>query len=116
MEMFFIGFVTSLVLTTILVNIMLRIAKKHTEQQLKEIAETIKAFSANQIQARVEEDDGVFYVYRVDDNTFLAQGTTMAELRERIESRMKEAMVYVTEGDAEVLSRLKATSPESTHA
>jgi hypothetical protein len=116
MESFFYGVFAGIVLTTIVVNIVLRRATRRAEQQLEEMVQAIQALSANQVQARVEEDNGVFYVYRADDNTFLAQGTTMSELRERIESRMKDAMVYVTEGDPEVLARLKATNTEITHA
>jgi hypothetical protein len=113
---FVFGVIAGMIITTVLVNIAFRLATRRAEQQIEQLAEAIKTLSANQIQARVEEDNGVFYVYRVDDNSFLAQGNTMAELRERIESRMKNVMVYVTEGDAEVLARLKATATETTHA
>jgi lipopolysaccharide export LptBFGC system permease protein LptF len=116
MTEFVFGIVAGMIITAVIVNIAFRIATRRAEQQLEQLVEAVKSLSANQIQARVEEQDGVFYVYRVDDNSFLAQGTTMAELRERIESRMKDAMVYVTEGDAEVLARLKATRQETTGA
>ena len=110
------GIIAGLIIAAVLINIAWRLVTRRAEQQIEQLAEAIKTLSANQIQARVEEDNGVFYVYRIDDNSFLAQGTTMAELRERIESRMKDAMIYVTEGDPEVLSRLKATATETTHA
>ena len=110
------GIIAGLIIAAVLINIAWRLVTRRAEQQIEQLAEAIKTLSANQIQARVEEQAGVFYVYRVDDNTFLAQGTTMSELRERIESRMKDAMIYVTEGDAEVLARLKATVTETTHA
>ena len=110
------GIIAGMIITAVLVNIAYRLATRRAEQQIEQLAAAIKTLSANQIQARVEEDNGVFYVYRIDDNSFLAQGTSMAELKERIESRMKDAMVFVTEGDAEVLARLKATATETTHA
>jgi hypothetical protein len=110
------GIIAGMIITAVLVNIAYRLATRRAEQQIEQLAEAIKTLSANQIQARVEEDNGVFYVYRIDDNSFLAQGTSMAELKERIESRMKDARVFVTEGDPEVLSRLKATAAETTHA
>lgn len=113
---FVFGVIMGMIVTAVLVNIAYRLATRRAEQQIEQLAEAIKALGANQILARVEEDNGVFYVYRVDDNSFLAQGTTMAELRQRIESRMKDAMVYVTEGDPEVLARLKSTGAETTGA
>jgi hypothetical protein len=116
MEMFVVGFVTGIVLTVIAVNIALRIATRRAEQQIEELAAAINALSPPKIEARVEEQDGVFYVYRADDNTFLAQGTNLSELRERIESRIRDAKVFVTEGDAEVLARLKSTGTETTSA
>jgi lipopolysaccharide export LptBFGC system permease protein LptF len=116
MEQFLIGMFAGIVLTVIVGRWILIRATARAEQQIEQMVQAIQALSVNQVQARVEEDNGVFYVYRADDNTFLAQGTTMAELRERIESRMKDAMVCVTEGDPEVLARLKATGTEVTHA
>jgi len=112
------GIIAGMIITAVIVNIALRVATRRAEQQLEQLAEAIKTLSANQIQARVEEDNGVFYVYRVDDNSFLAQGTTMAELKERIESRMKDATVMVTEGDTDVLQRLRdtKTDAEAGHA
>jgi acetyl-CoA acetyltransferase len=58
--------------------------------------------------ARVEQIDGVFYVYDARDGSFLAQGQTADELRDRIETRVKNAQVRITEGEESVLSLLKA--------
>jgi hypothetical protein len=110
------GIILGMIITAVLVNIAYRLATHRAEKQIEQLAEAIKALTANQIQARVEEDNGVFYVYRTDDNSFLAQGTCMSELKERIESRMKDAQVYVTEGDPEVLARLKATGAHNESA
>jgi hypothetical protein len=115
-EAFFYGLFAGIALSVIVVNIALRIATRRAERQIEELAAAINALSPPKIEARVEEQDGVFYVYRADDNSFLAQGTNLPELRQRIESRMKDVMVYVTEGDAEVLARLKSTGTETTHA
>lgn len=110
------GIIVGMIITAVLVNIAWRMATRQAERDIEQLVESIRALKDNQVQARVEEADGVFYVYRVDDNSFLAQGTTMAELKQRIESRMRDARVYVTQGDAEVLERLKATATETTHA
>ena len=117
MTEFVFGIIAGMIITAVLVNIAWRMATRHDEQQVEQLVEAIKALSvADLVQARVEESDGVFYIYRVDDDSFLAQGTTMAELKEHIESRMKDARVYVTQGDVAVLEKLKATATETTHA
>ncbi len=116
MEMFFIGVVAGVVVTGILVDIAFRVAIKRAERQVEELAAAINALSPPKIEARVEEQDGMFYVYRTDDNSFLAQGSNLDELRERIESRIRDARVFVTEGDAEVLARLKSTGTETSSA
>ena len=115
-EAFFYGMFAGLVLSAIVIYWISKFARRRLEREVQQLIEQIKDQAGPQIQARVEEQDGVFYVYRADDNTFLAQGTTLAELKSRIESRMKDAMVYVTEGDPEVLARLKSTNTEATNA
>jgi vancomycin resistance protein YoaR len=83
---------------------------RRAEQNLEALVKALEEVSANNIQARVEEDSGVFYVYNAQDGTFLAQGRTLTELRERLEQRWPDAVVAVTEGDTAVLERLKATT------
>lgn len=78
------------------------------------VSETGNAITTQVIPARVEEYAGMFYVYSTRDNTFIAQGNTVAELRERIESRWKTAHVFVTEGDESVVAALKSTKNETT--
>ena len=110
MESFIIGFFAGAVMASVALRIALHIATKRAEAQIETLMAAIKTVSAKHIAARVEQHDGVFYVYRVDDNTFLAQGSSLDELKQRIEDRIKDAQVFVTEGDPEVVSALKATA------
>lgn len=110
MESFAIGFFAGAVIASAALRIALHIATKRAEAQLETLMSAIKTVSDKHIAARVEQHDGVFYVYRVDDNTFLAQGNSLTELKQRIEDRIKDARVFVTEGDPEVMSALKATT------
>lgn len=106
---FVFGVIAGMIITAVLVNIAYRLATRQAEQEVEQLIGQIKTVTANWIKARVEQDNGVFYVYRVDDNTFMAQGSTMAELKDKIEARWKEATVFVTEGDEHVLQSLKNT-------
>ena len=110
MESFAIGFFAGVVIASVALRIALHIATRRAEAQLETLMAAIKTVSATNIEARVEQHDGVFYIYRVDDNTFIAQGNSLTELRQRIEDRVKDARVFVTEGDPEVVSALKATA------
>jgi hypothetical protein len=53
-------------------------------------------------------------VYNNDTNEFMAQGSTLAELRERIKTRWKDRRVSVVAGDEAVLEQLKAQLNESS--
>ena len=105
-----IGLVAAYFLLQVFVSWMLR----RSEQRLEMLVKAIEQVTTNQIAARVEEEGGIFYVYNAKDGSFLAQGQTLTELRERIEARWPDATVHVTEGETEVLERLKATLPDAT--
>lgn len=109
MDSFFIGFLAGALVASVVLRIALSIATRRAEEQLEALMAALKTVSAKHIAARVEQHDGVFYVYRLDDDTFLAQGNSLTELSQRIEDRMKDARVFVTEGDPKVVSALKAT-------
>jgi hypothetical protein len=89
-------------------RIMVHIALARAERELGLLARAVEIYEASTIPARVEQINGVFYVYDTRDGSFLAQGQTVTELRARIESRVKHARVLVTEGEESVLSLLKA--------
>ena len=105
-----IGLVAAYFLLQVFVGWMLR----RSEERLEMLVRAMETVAANQIAARVEEENGIFYVYNAKDGSFLAQGTTLTELREHIESRWPDATVSVTEGDIAVLERLKATISDAT--
>jgi len=89
-------------------RIMVHIALARAERELGLLARAVEIYEASTIPARVEQINGVFYVYDTRDGSFLAQGQTVTELCARIESRVKHARVLVTEGEESVLSLLKA--------
>ena len=88
-------------------RILLYIALSRAEQELGLLARAVEIYEASTIPARVEQIDGVFYMYDTRDDSFLAQGETVTELRSRIESRVKHARVMVTEGEEAVIALLK---------
>ena len=112
MESFLIGFVIGSILVWVAYGIMIRIATKQAQEQIQTLVSAIEKEAKNIIQARVELHDGIFYVYNTNDGSFMAQGTTMTEIRQSIESRWHEARVYVTEGEKDVIEALKQTGSD----
>ena len=82
---------------------------RYIESQVKETLDLIKERTRDLIAARVEEDQGMFYVYNTEDNGFIAQGRSIAEIKTAIDKLHQDKRVIVTEGDNEVIKRLEAT-------
>lgn len=61
------------------------------------------------VQARLEEHQGMFYLYRVDNDEFIAQGRTHDEIQRITDQRLPDLPVYVTEAEDSVLERYRAT-------
>ena len=105
-----VGMVWGIALTCGILYVMIQRAMRRAEHNLERITHVIERLKEGMILARVEEEDGVFYIYNTKDSTFMAQGTTVAEIRHKIEQRWQDVSVYVTEGDKDVIERLKSTS------
>ena len=63
--------------------------------------------TTKQIQARVEECDGVFLLYNNDTNEFLAQGVDHATLKDNVRARCSGFDVLIVAGDADHIKLLK---------
>ena len=105
----FVGKIFGMCLALVIVYVYLRMVMLRAAQNLDDIMQVIERLKESIIHARVEEQDGVFYVYNTKDQSFMAQGRTVAELRERIDQRWADAQVMITQGEQAVLDRLKAT-------
>jgi len=62
------------------------------------------------IRARVEQIDNQFYIYNIDKNEFLVQGSNMKELVDNLELRKPGAIIGVVDGDEQAIQNLKATA------
>lgn len=108
----FVGMIFGMCLALAVVYVYLRMVMLRAAQNIDDLIQVIERLKESIIHARVEEADGVFYVYNTADQSFMAQGTTIAELRERIEQRWADAQVMITQGERAVLDRLKATDKQ----
>jgi len=105
----FIG-VTAFYLT---MKLAVNLLTRRIEQQLETLEEALKEH-VDLIPCRVEQHNGVFFVYNNETNEFMAQGNNLAELRERIKTRWKDRRVSVVAGDENVLAQLKEQLNENS--
>ena len=105
---FLLGAAAGVIIGYVVLRILVHIALSRAERELGLLARAVEIYEAATIPARVEHVNGVFYVYDTRDDSFLAQGQTVDELRSRIETRVKHAQVRITEGEESVLSLIKS--------
>lgn len=112
MELFLLGLFCGVVLVYVALKLVIWWATKKIREassSIDKLVEKVKTeINESIITARVEEINGVFYVYS-DKNEFLAQGTTLTELRERISSRKPDTNVIIKTDNKELAEKLKAT-------
>jgi len=108
-----VGIVFGMVLAMVVVYVYLRMVMLRAAENLDNLLNVIERLKESIIHARIEEQDGVFYVYNIEDQSFMAQGKTIAELRERIEQRWRDAQVFITQGEQAVLDRLRSTEAQT---
>lgn len=106
---FLLGLGIGIVATAIVIRILLAIAVRRAEATIQALEYAINELKNSTVSARVEEHDGVFYVYDAEDDTFLVQGTDLSELKRNLETRYRDKNIVVTQGDESVLARLKDT-------
>jgi hypothetical protein len=71
------------------------------------------------IMARVELHDDTFYVYNKENNEFMAQGKTLAEVKEHMFTRFskdKYNVIADPDENVEVLKKLKGTANETSNS
>lgn len=64
-------------------------------------------------EARVEEINGMFYLFDSNTNMFIAQGTTLSELKQHAKQCLNSSAVIISSTDPEVISKLKLQENQS---
>ena len=110
---FILGFASGLIVAYIIVKVVVWSTLRQLEQddiRVDELIDKMKQkIEQNIIAARMEEHQGLFYLYRADNNEFIAQGATADEIDARTDERFGKKAVIVTDADDMVLSRYLAT-------
>jgi hypothetical protein len=66
--------------------------------------------TANKLETRLEDVDGVFYIYNQHNGEFLAQGVSADELIKRLKHRFGNHEVVISTGEPQALERFKESS------
>lgn len=103
---FLVGILLGVIVSWFIIRKLLLAMSQVAHHRQQEIAEIIAA--------KVEEINGIFYVYDIDKHEFLAQGHTSEEIQTRLRSRFPishfpRLCVFVVEGEPAVIERLNST-------
>lgn len=113
MPEFILGIFTGILIHYITMRIVVWATLRQMERRGIEIENLVQKIrqdaQALVVEARLEEHQGEFFLYRVDNGEFIAQGTTAREIQDRTEKRITGRAVVVTESDDEVMERYRAT-------
>lgn len=78
---------------------------KYLEQQVRaEFEEIMK----NMVQTKLEVHHDCFYLFREDNDSFVAQGRNAQELLANINVRFRRMKFFITQGDSQSLETLQA--------
>ena len=79
-----------------------KLGEEHAAKQIKKILEEEKVKDLS-VEVNIEQEDGVFLVYDKAENKFLAQGTTLEEVRNALGDRYPGKRFLASESDMEKL-------------
>ena len=78
------------------------------QQYLETRDDIIQEVLRNMITTRLEVHHGLYYLFREDDDSFVAQGQDARELLDHINLRFRGKKFFITEGDPDVIQKLQA--------
>jgi hypothetical protein len=87
-------------------------SESDSESDLIKIEDAIEpeTKNINSINTRLEEVNGVFYVYNIDNGEFIAQGATADEVQKHAQSRISNKDVFIVQGDSDAIERYRNTN------
>jgi hypothetical protein len=83
-------------------------ALKSADESLDKLKDLVEKETDRTVQTRIEEHNGVYYLYNVKDGAFLGQGATLTEIKNCIANRLPNTNVNITEGDISIINKLQS--------
>ncbi len=98
-------FALGMLSATLLIRWLARRAIDQLVEQLAEVAE--EKVEASELKVELEFEQNIYFLYNSDDGTFVAQGNTLADLKQHLNQRFPNRTIKIVKGDPAVLESLK---------
>lgn len=67
----------------------------------------VEESTVKEMKLKIEFDQNNYFMYNVTDGSFVVQGETIAQIRERLQERFPEYNATVVDGDPEAVAKLR---------
>jgi hypothetical protein len=84
-------------------------------QVMAELDQHIERAASTLMPVIVERMNGVIFCYSKEDNQFICQGTTLAEVRAAFKVRFPDRTAYLDGGDQELVKELREELKKDLH-
>ena len=104
---FFIGAAVGMMFITWRLRRDIERALAQISEELGELPAPDTAKPSRVIDTKVEKIQGIYYLFRDDNDAFLAQGSTAQELRDHLRKRFRDFSISIVSGDQEPMTELR---------
>jgi hypothetical protein len=94
----------------LILQVLVNATNQHLEQKVERLDAEIEAIKKIYKRVKIEEYDGMFYVFDVETDEFLGQGRTAEEFADRLKHNL---VLQPVEGDPDVIARFRKTIPQT---
>ena len=85
-------------------------------QVVAELDAHIERAATTLVPVKVERHNGQIFCYGKEDNQFICQGATLADVREAFKARFPDKTAYLDGGDEELVKELREELRKDLHA
>jgi hypothetical protein len=107
-----IGILIGMILAVVLIYLYIR---GLVHQVMSELDAHIERAAGTLMPVIVERMNGVIFCYSKEDNQFICQGATLAEVREAFKRRFPDRTAYLDGGDEELVKELREELGKDLH-
>lgn len=104
LTMMILGYIAVRVFAWIGAELWLRSLERELDKHQKLLKKQREA--CDTLLTRVEQDNGVFFLYQLETSEFVAQGTSLKNIRENLQTKYRDFDIKIVDGDKEVLQTL----------
>ena len=83
------------------------VARRLIDRIAESLAKDDEESSVKEMKLKIEFDQNNYFMYNVTDGSFVVQGETIAQIRERLRERFPDYNATVVDGDPEAVAKLR---------